>query len=188
MIARYVLLLILMVCQSFVWAGQDDLAALQAASQFAASQRVNAQGEAKQLPPVMVFISFSMPRESIIAYLRDAQTFHASVVIRGLINNSFKDTFKVMAELVKEANGGGVELNPIAFDQFHIRQVPSVIVLPRGSEGLKQSSCQVDRDYDQITGNITLQAALREISQRGQIGAKEAEVALARLKGHDHDE
>ena len=80
---------------------------------------------------VIIFISFSMPEQSIVSILQDSKRIHGTVVIRGLIHNSFKETFLKMGSLVKAAgSGGGVELNPPAFKKFNIQKVPAVVVLP----------------------------------------------------------
>ena len=41
---------------------------------------------------VLIFISFSMPEESLKQWIAQAQRIHAPLIIRGLINNSFTET------------------------------------------------------------------------------------------------
>jgi conjugal transfer pilus assembly protein TrbC len=127
---------------------------------------------------VLVFVSMSMPRESLIATLHDANKIHASVVMRGLVNNSFKETFQEVANLVKEAGGGGIELNPLAFKKFHIETVPAVVVISPDNPCLTQQKCDLQRDYDVMAGNIPLAAALKEIRDRGVAAPDEARHAL----------
>lgn len=135
---------------------------------------------------VMVFVSFSMPRQSLIAALRDANKIKANVVMRGLINNSFKETFQTIGNLVKEAGGGGIELNPLAFKRFQIATVPAVVVITPDHPCLKQPTCNRQQDFDVMSGNIPLVAALREISNRGVAAPQEAERALHRLQAGDY--
>src|SRR4051794_39817884 len=40
--------------------------------------------------PVQIFISFSMPVESLKAWSRQAKTVHGTLVLRGLVENSLK--------------------------------------------------------------------------------------------------
>jgi conjugal transfer pilus assembly protein TrbC len=138
------------------------------------------------LTPIMVFVSFSMPRQSLIAYMQDARKIHASIIVRGFINNSFKETVNTISLLVKEAGGGGIEINPFAFTTFHITKVPSVVVIPNNSPCVQQSSCRIDKDYDVIAGNITLQAALVVVGHHGQAAVTEANNALTLLRGGKH--
>jgi len=135
----------------------------------------------KKNPSVLIFISFSMPEKSIESYLRDAKKIHASVVIRGLIDNSFQKTFQRMATLVKSSGGDGVELNPIWFKRFNIKTVPAVVVVGENSACFKNNICQKDRDFDVITGDITLDSALRMIRDRG-ITKGIAQSALEKLQ------
>jgi type-F conjugative transfer system pilin assembly protein TrbC len=126
----------------------------------------------KQPPAILIFVSFSMPEQSLIAYLRDAKKVGASVVIRGLIDNSFQKTFHRMAELVKASEGGGVELNPLWFKKFSIKTVPAVVVV----EG---------EHHDVMIGNITLTAALKIIRDSGETNSI-AQSALSKLEGESH--
>ena len=142
--------------------------------------------EMKQSNSVIIFVSFSMPRQSLIAYLHDANKIHASIVVLGLVNNSLKETVGTISSLVKEAGGGGVELNPLVFTTFHITKVPSVIVIPSSNTCMQQSNCSFGKDYDLIAGNITLQAALEIVSHHGQIAAHEANSALLILRRGEH--
>jgi conjugal transfer pilus assembly protein TrbC len=98
----------------------------------------SADASNKRMPSILIFVSFSMPTQSLEAYLRDAKKIHASVVIRGLIDNSFQKTFQRIATLVKASGGNGVELNPLWFKRFDIQTVPAVVVVPGGSACLIQ--------------------------------------------------
>lgn len=131
---------------------------------------------------VIVFASMSMPRQSLISTLHDANKIHASVVLRGLVHNSFKETFQEIAGLVKEAGGGGIELNPEAFKKFHIETVPAVVVISADHPCLTQQTCDRARDYDVMGGNIPLSAALKEISDHGVAAPEEARHALKMLQ------
>jgi conjugal transfer pilus assembly protein TrbC len=121
----------------------------------------------------IIFVSFSMPKQSLIAYLTDAKKIHASVVIRGLVNNSFKKTFTQISELIKQS-GGGVELNPPLFQKFNIHQVPAVVVLSDTQNGY-------ENDFDMISGDIPLRAALKEIRDKGIVSTRNANELLLQL-------
>lgn len=116
---------------------------------------------------IIIFVSFPMPDESLKSYMRDAKKIHASIVIRGLIDNSFKKTFLKVSSLIKEAGGGGFELNPLWFKRFNIKSVPTVIVVNHDGECIRHNTCQIERDYDSVAGNVTLVSALRLIRDKG---------------------
>jgi type-F conjugative transfer system pilin assembly protein TrbC len=135
--------------------------------QYAESQGVSPMTK-KTTPSILIFVSFSMPEQSLLAYLRDAKKIHASVVIRGLIDNSFPKTFQRMAKLVQASNGDGVELNPLWFKKFAIKKVPAVVVV------------QGDQ-YDELTGDVSLAAALRFIRDKGDSETRVASDAFDQL-------
>lgn len=137
----------------------------------------------KRMSSILIFVSFSMPTQSLEAYLRDAKKIHASVVIRGLIDNSFQKTYKRIADLVKASGGDGVELNPIWFKRFGIQVVPAVVVVPEGSLCFKNDVCNKDNDFDVMTGDITLSSALKMIRDRGHLTSDIAQTALSKLQG-----
>lgn len=126
----------------------------------------------KKQPAILIFVSFSMPEQSLMAYLRDAKRAQACVVIRGLIDNSFPKTFQRLAGLIKTSEGDGVELNPLWFKKFDIKAVPAVVVVQ-------------DNQADVMTGNITLSSALKMIRDRGD-NKDTAQAALLKLEDYPH--
>lgn len=104
---------------------------------------------------ILIFVSFSMPEQSLRQWLNDAHKIGASVVIRGLKNNSFKETAIMMSKLLADDKAGGVDLNPVAFQEFKITQVPAVVVMDENSH-----------DYDVVYGNVSLDYALKTIAKR----------------------
>lgn len=108
---------------------------------------------------VLIFVSFSMPETSLQQWLSDANRLGASVVIRGLLNNSFKDTAVKVAKLIQENKSGsvgGIEINPLVFSEYNINKVPAVVVIDEFSN-----------EYDLVYGNTTLEYALKIISDSG---------------------
>ena len=132
----------------------------------------------KQYPSVIVFISFSMPEQSLIAIIHDANKIGASVVIRGLVNNSFKETFVKVTNLVKQSKGGGVELNPPLFKKFHVESVPATVILPSTNICITESSCKSD-DFDVVYGDIPLIDALKMIRDHGDVSKLKAAELLS---------
>ena len=133
----------------------------------------------------IIFISFSMPDQSIISLVQDARKIHASVVIRGLIHNSFKETFIKMASIVKESGGGGVELNPLLFKKYNIKAVPAVVVVPNDQSCFLEKICS-DEKFDVIYGDIPIFNALKTIRDHGSVSNKKAEELLLNMEGAFH--
>jgi conjugal transfer pilus assembly protein TrbC len=165
------------------WIAVFLLSLLMVMSRTNASDRVAVRSSS---PTVYVFVSFSMPHQSLEAILHDAKKIHASVVIRGLINNSFQSTMLRIAELVKTSGGDGMVLNPLWFKRFNIQSVPSVVVVPKGSMCFTKDTCDQDSDYDRITGDIPITAALKMIRDKGHVTQSIAESALNQLQDTSH--
>ncbi|MEO8402132.1 MAG: type-F conjugative transfer system pilin assembly protein TrbC [Gammaproteobacteria bacterium] len=131
---------------------------------------------------VIIFVSFSMPEESLKEWIREAKIMHAPVVIRGLLNNSFKDTVNKISFLTKE-NHGGVQIDPTLFRKFQVNKVPAVVVFKEPS-CMTNMSCTLD--YDILFGDVTLSYALRKISNQQDSVSAIANEALTFLMGADH--
>ncbi len=108
-----------------------------------------------------VFVSFSMPRTSIQQWLEQADRAKAQVYIRGFVNNSFTDTMKEAATLVKESSQEGFLLDPKSFERFHIDKVPAVVFIDDNQEPIV------------IYGDIGLQAAAeRALAKASSVAAE----------------
>ena len=110
--------------------------------------------------PIVVFVSFSMPKESIKGWIAQAKKIGAAVYIRGLVNNSFRDTTKAVRELVQDQSGG-LLIDPTLFKKYAITQVPAVVVA--GSN-----------NFDVIYGDATLDYALEKMSRAVQISEQQS--------------
>lgn len=102
---------------------------------------------------LFIFVSFSMPETSLKQWLAQANQVNGVLVIRGLVNNSFKETTLKLASLIKEQHGG-MQLNPPLFKTYHITQVPAV-VLTNG------------KNTDVIYGDVPLRDSLQKMAELG---------------------
>jgi len=126
-------------------------------------------------PSVIIFVSFSMPKESLSEWVRTGEIIHAPVILRGLVNNSFKDTVKKVNELIQN-NHGGVQIDPRLFKKFNITQVPAVVVM---------NATRQD-EFDVIYGDVTLDYALRKIRDKTDSLSPIVDRALAELRKSSH--
>lgn len=100
-----------------------------------------------------IFISFSMPKQSIRQWAQAARDANIPVIVRGLINNSFKDTVKQLME-IDPTQTLSIQLDPNRFKQYHITQVPAV-VHDTGDE------------FNVLYGDVSLPFALERLKQKG---------------------
>jgi len=123
----------------------------------------------EKAPTVLVFASFSMPQATLKQLAADLKKVDGVLVIRGLINNSFKETAITLQKL-----GTSVLLDPTLFEKYNITSVPTFIIF-KGE--LKDDH----PPYDHLTGNVSLRFVLEKVAQEGEI--KSAALLLEKLKG-----
>lgn len=117
----------------------------------------------KKVSRVVVFLSFSMPKNSLESWLRQCKLSGATPVIRGLINNSFKETMEAIRKLSKKS-GTGMQLDPILFQTFHIKHVPAVVFAKDIPQCPANMNCK-PIDYDVLYGDVSLGYALSKINE-----------------------
>lgn len=108
---------------------------------------------------ILVFVSFSMPKASLEALSQGAAQHNAVLVMRGLKNDSFKATQKAFQDLGGQIQSG-IEINPEAFDTYHIKRVPVfVLVKAEASNNPKDPSKELAR----LSGNVSLAFASEKL-------------------------
>jgi len=122
-----------------------------------------------RVTPVEIFVSFSMPKVSLQQWLRETQKLHIPVAIRGFVEDSLIKTAKKIKE-INPGKGEGISIDPKSFTDFGIDKVPAVVVT------------NATGDFDVVFGNIGLEAALEEITQKGKAGKAEASQLLSQLR------
>lgn len=113
---------------------------------------------------LMIFVSSSMPEESLKALSQQAQRVGGTLVFRGLIGGSFQKTQAYFERL--QIVG---DIDPTRFDDDHVTHVPTFI--------LKDAAQQ-----DRIMGNISVEEVLIQIKTKGTLKTQ-AQSLLRRLKG-----
>jgi len=93
---------------------------------------------------ILIFISFSMPDESVKSWLADTNTIGASIIIRGLIDNNWPKTLAKINSLLSNGSQGGIQIDPELFLAFDIKQVPAVVLVkPSATSCQTQNNCNV---------------------------------------------
>ena len=131
----------------------------------------NKQGP-QAAPNAILFVSFSMPESLLLTISDQAAQFNIPVVIKGLVNNDFKQTVATFSRLSHEAqkqhlNFNGVSIDPIWFTQFNITAVPALVVSSRSASCLPSSVC-ANQHFDVVYGNAELRKGLELIADRGE--------------------
>ena len=105
-----------------------------------------------------MFISFSMPKQLLAETVEDATRYQIPVILNGLYQDSMRDTMSKIFELSKNNPNLIVQIDPLAFERYHINQVPALVADNK-------------TDFDVIFGNIPIARAMDEIKRFGQKSA-----------------
>jgi len=109
----------------------------------------------EKVPQLIVFISSSMPIKSIQQWAIQAEKLGAELVIRGFVNNSFKDTVILAQKLFSKHQVGGFNVDPFKFQKYEIEAVPTVVL-------------DVGGVVDKVHGDIGLIEVLELIKAQGE--------------------
>lgn len=112
---------------------------------------------------VYVFVSLSLPKPALVALNQEAVQLGATLVLRGLKDNSYQKTALYLQDLI-EKTGQGFVIHPELFKRYEIHQVPSV-VLTADTLGTVPS-------FDVVSGHIPIKTALLEMAQKGELKAE----------------
>lgn len=128
-------------------------------------------------PPPLVFISFSVPEESLRALLRDAVRTGSPLVLRGMVDNSMKRTMERIGELlgngksdkdVVDGPAPSLAVDPTLFERFAVDKVPTFVLPLETAAPCTPSDCPVP-DHLKLAGDVSLAYAL-DVMARGAAG------------------
>jgi conjugal transfer pilus assembly protein TrbC len=89
------------------------------------------------------------------------------LIVRGLVNDSFLDTQKAVKQVIGDQQGG-IIIDPRLFQQYHITQVPVVVIHPKNNHVcLQNQSCWHQENFDVVVGDVGLENSLKTIADRG---------------------
>jgi conjugal transfer pilus assembly protein TrbC len=137
----------------------------------------------EEVPELMVFVSFSLPRETLQRIVRQSERSGAVLILRGLQGNSLTRMGEEIAQLVGERKVTAL-IHPPAFKQFQVRQVPS-LVLARSGQAVKiaEDGCAPAASFLRVDGDVGQDYALDLIERQAPAWADLARRYSARLSG-----
>lgn len=120
---------------------------------------------ARKMNDLMVFASFSMPKESLKRIVSQANRIGASVVFRGFKNNSWKETALAIGQLGEQ--NGNILINPLAFTKYQVAAVPTMVIVKADAvDQVDNEGCALPDNYVAVAGDVSLDYALDEVAQR----------------------
>lgn len=112
----------------------------------------------------IIFVSLGMRKETLRQLSEQANRFGAVIVLRGLKNNSLKETIKEIRTVIG-SNKVGWQINPVAFTRFNVSTVPT-FVIAKGNEVSQQDTkgCAPPSSYISVAGDVSADYALEKLA------------------------
>ena len=113
------------------------------------------------LPQLYYFISFSIPDRSLRKAVEDAERVRAIMVLKGMKNDSMKETMLAIKEFIGEKRVQ-FQIDPVLFEEFKINLVPALVL----AKNSKCRSCEKGKlALPPIFGDVSLPFALTEMKK-----------------------
>ena len=96
----------------------------------------------------MIFISLSMPKSSLQALYMQAHAQQVPLILRGLKNNSFKDTASYLQNLEI-----AVQIDPQLFVKYQVNAVPTFVHL-------------TENGFNSLSGNVSFEFAKMKLLEK----------------------
>lgn len=142
---------------------RTDLKALLTNPGMANPERLPTDGAAP-----LIFVSFSMPEDSLRALLMEAALAGSPVLLRGLVDDSMQRTAARLGELLGTEDRGeamtgkvtpSVAIDPTLFERFDVDKVPTFVLPLRTVAPCTPEGCPVPEHF-RIAGDVSLDYAL----------------------------
>jgi conjugal transfer pilus assembly protein TrbC len=144
---------------------------------------IGAKDEAGEAPQLIVFVSLSMPPESLKPLLHDVSRAGGVAVFQGFPGNSVKAFTAGLAKVLDDKAGyRAIGIDPRLFRAFHVTSVPAIVAVSSDFDVCDGFNCTTQVPaYDRISGNVTLKYALETFADGHGPGAAVATQALKHL-------
>ena len=134
-------------------------------------------------PALLVFVSFSMPHQTLERLVEQAARAKASLVLRGFINGSLQETVLGVQRLIGQRDVA-FQIDPQAFDRFAIAKTPSFVLVRDGAQPKPCASgqCFATEAFVSTAGDVSVEYALEHIQRTAPTFSREAAQFLKRIR------
>jgi conjugal transfer pilus assembly protein TrbC len=135
-----------------------------------------------QEPALRIFVTLDMPQGSLRRLVDQAERAGAVLVLRGLKNQSMRQTVAAVSELLGQRKAGWV-IDPEAFERHGVEAAPTFL-LTTGEDAppCSATTCTVPRPFISVSGDVSLDYALEHMVRRHPGAAAVAGPYLSRLR------
>ncbi len=118
---------------------------------------------------VLVFISSSMPEQTVIHYLQQARRIDASLVLRGFVGDTLLNTKRYIHDILMASGDpeapSSILIDPTLYQRFSITRVPSIVVTESAIEPCREEAC-APPVHHLVGGDVSLDWALGLVSRQ----------------------
>jgi conjugal transfer pilus assembly protein TrbC len=128
-----------------------------------------AMNPGKAGPKVLIFVSFAMPEATLQRLLDQAAQAGATLVLRGLVNGSIRETVTRMQALIGSRRVA-VQIDPEAFDRYAVTRTPTFVLVSETAttEGCASRACIPTQQFAKVAGDVTLEYATQHLTRNSQ--------------------
>ena len=135
----------------------------------------------------MIFVTLAMPEPSLKLLATQAARSGATMVIRGLKDDSMKKTLAAVQQIIG-ASPVAWQIDPPAFKRFSVRRAPTFVLVAEDSgahltTASCSSGCSTAGSFVSVAGDVSLDYALEFIARTRPALAGDAQRYLKRLRG-----
>ncbi|MCE2692576.1 MAG: type-F conjugative transfer system pilin assembly protein TrbC [Rubrivivax sp.] len=135
-----------------------------------------------QEPALRIFVTLDMPQGSLRRLVDQAERAGAVLVLRGLKNQSMRQTVAAVSDLLGERKAGWV-IDPEAFERHGVEAAPTfLLTMGEDAPTCSATTCTVPRPFVSVSGDVSLDYALEHMARRHTGAAAVAGPYLSRLR------
>jgi conjugal transfer pilus assembly protein TrbC len=122
-------------------------------------------------PEFFAFVSLSIPETTLKQMSKELERIEGAFVFRGMPNDSFSDFIKKVMHFREQGILAPILVDPDAFTQYNVTEVPTFVYLPPSRETLSAkelSRASEDTSYPKykkIVGNVSISYALEKMGE-----------------------
>lgn len=141
---------------------------------------------APAMPSLRIFVSLSMPENSLRLLVAQAERSGATLMLRGLRANSMKQTLDAVQALIAQRKVNW-QIDPEAYARYSVRHAPTFVLTKSGNESDINSascgaSCVAANSFYSVAGDVSLDYALDTLMRRYPEAQQHATPFLQRLR------
>lgn len=140
---------------------------------------------------LLIFVSFSMPEQSLKLWAEQANRIGCPLLLRGFVDNDLTKTTAQTQAIFGAKESVEISVDPQKFEKFNIDIVPAVVIAER--ETAKSEEAVLEKEdindnpmpyFDVVYGDTSLEEALNRIAKSGsEVNQKTAKHYLKKYRG-----